>query len=119
MTLLYRVENLITNRGLWYNSEDQSASGVVTDLKLSNMMLPMDPTELLSNESWKSAAESLEQLAFWFNKEDLNKLIPLGFNLYEIDSTFVSQHTTEFYSHPIFQEQGVVSRKLLDINKLI
>lgn len=114
--LLYRVENLLTGRGLWYNTNDQSDSNLVSDLKLSARELPMDRTDILSTDKWKSAADSVSQLSYWFTKEDLEKLRPLGFDLYEIDASVVSLHTTELYEHPLFQEQGVVSRKKLSLD---
>lgn len=116
---LYRVENLINNKGLWYHSSDSSASNVVHDLDLSNRFLPMDYDESLSKDRWKSAAETLEQLKFWFTHEDLLKLTPLGYKLYEIECDIIRQHTTEHYSHPLFQERGVKKRNELDIKALI
>lgn len=115
---LYRVENLDTNKGLWY-LQDQSSSNVVHDLDLSNKELPMDYDERIANEKWKSAAESLEQLKFWFTHEDLLKLTPLDFKLYEIECDIVRENKNEFYCHPLFQEQGVTSRKELDIKLLM
>ena len=116
--LLYRVENLDTNKGLWY-LQDQSSSNVAHDLDLSGRGLPMDYDERIANEKWKSAAESLEQLKFWFTHEDLLKLTPLDFKLYEIECDIVRENKNEFYCHPLFQEQGVTSRKELDIKLLI
>lgn len=113
--ILYRVENLITNRGLWYNTSDQSDSNLVQELNLTNKLLPMVRTDIISVDHWKSAAESIDQLKYWFTREDLDKLTPLGFNLYEIEVDITKQHTTDMYSHPLFQEIGVKSRKILDI----
>jgi hypothetical protein len=117
--ILYRVENLATQEGLWYNSKDQSSSAVVHNLELSARVLPMDFAKEIAEYHWKSAADSINQLKYWFNREDLLKLIPIGFNLYEIDADIVKTHTTEHYSHALFQENGVKYRKALDINILI
>lgn len=116
---LYRVENLVNGRGLWYDSNTGESTGLIDDLDLTNKALPMDPTQFLSGESWRSAAGSVDQLKFWFTHEDLQKLIPLGFTLQEIDADIVKEHVTEWYSHPIFQEIGVKARKELDINTLL
>lgn len=116
--LLYRVENLKTGRGLWYETKDSSSSNLVHDLNLSNRELPMHYDPMIVHDRWESAAESLEQLSFWFTKEDIEKLIPLGFDLYEIDADVVRQNVTEWYSHPLFQEISVRSRKILGINIL-
>jgi hypothetical protein len=117
--MLYRVENLLNNNGLWYNVKDGSSSSLIHDLNLTGRALPMDLDLAIGKDQWRSAAESVDQLKFWFTHEDLQKLIPLGFDLYEIDSDIVRQHVTEWYTHPLFQEQGVKSRKKIDINVLL
>lgn len=40
---LYRVENLVNNKGLWYNTKDGKPTGLIKDLNLTNKDLPMDP----------------------------------------------------------------------------
>lgn len=117
--LLYRVENLIDGKGLWYDSNTEEATNLISDLALTAKDLPMGLTEELSNGTWRSAAGSVEQLRFWFSHEDLSRLIPLGFTLQEIDTDIWKNYETEWYTHPIFQEQGVKSRKELDINILM
>ncbi len=116
---LYRVENLTSGRGLWYNTTDASESNLVKDLKLTAGVLPMDFDDALFQAKWKSAAGSLEQLKYWFTHEDLLRLIPLDFHLYEIEADIVSNHKTDLYEHPLFQEIGVKTRTLLDINDLL
>lgn len=116
---LYRVETLDGAVGLWYNRDDQSESNVIHTLGLTSKNLPMEFDGDIAFNEWRSAAETVEQLRFWFTKEDLLKLIPLGFNLYEIESSIVKEHKTEWYSHPLFQEKGVESRIVLDINILL
>lgn len=115
---LYRVENPDFTTGLWYNVNDNSKTNLIQELKLTNETLPMEYDERLSKEKWRSAAGTLEQLKYWFTEEDLIKLTPLGFKLFEIESTIISEWKTDLYTHPIFQEQGVTSRKELDIKIL-
>ena len=117
--LLYRVENYLTNEGLWYNTQDQSESKLAHNLNLSASGLPMFRDEAISNEHWKSAADSVDQLSYWFTKEDLEKLKPLGFGLYAIETDLVKIHKTELYEHSLFQEQKVLKRTQLDIDKII
>jgi len=117
--LLYRVENLVDGKGLWYDSQSGEDTSLVYDLKLTNAGLPMHRDEKIGLEQWRSAADSVPQLGYWFTHEDLRKLIPLGFKLYEIDADIVKQNVTEWYTHPLFQEQGVKSRKEMDINILL
>lgn len=116
---LFRVETLDADEGLWYKRKDQSSSGVIHRLELTNKDLPMEFDPDVALNEWRSAAESIEQLKFWFTHADLLKLIPLGFGLYEIEANIVKQHTTEWYSHPLFQDKGVEWRRSLDINILL
>ncbi len=62
--LLYRVENLVDGKGLWYDSNTGEYTNLVHDLDLSNRFLPMDATQILSEQKWRSAAETVEQLKF-------------------------------------------------------
>lgn len=116
---LFRVENRIHHKGLWYHGVTGKKTSFVQALDLSGKNLPMEFDPRISNYQWRSAGSSIEDLKFWFTYEDLSKLIPLGYKLYEIDANIVEQHTTEHYSHPIFQEIGVTSRKELDIGALL
>lgn len=124
---LFRVENLKNDQGFWYNVKDGKGTGLVQKLALTNQGLPMEFDAAVGNEKWRSAAESLEQLKFWFTHEDLVKLTPLGFMLYEIHvkPEYQRQHSyimgdgTVMYSHPLFQEQGVTERREFDIKSLM
>lgn len=114
---LYRVENLGKGNGLWYHINQEYAGTIIT-LDLTNKNLPMPWDKAIQSGHYKSAAESLEQLRFWFSFEDLLKLRPAGFNLYEIDVDNCIYNNTEWYSHPLFQEDAVNSRIRLDLDIL-
>lgn len=114
---LYRVENLGKGNGLWYHI-NQDYAGTIVTLDLSNKDLPMPLDEQIKQGQYKSAAESIDQLRFWFTFEDLLKLRPAGFNLYEIDVDSIIYNKTEWYEHPLFQEEHVNSRIRLDLDIL-
>lgn len=114
---LYRVENLGKGNGLWYHI-NQDYAGTIITLDLSNKALPMPFDEQIKAGLYKSAAESIEQLRFWFTFEDLLKLRPAGFSLYEIDVDAITHNKTEWYTHPLFQEDHVNSRIKLDLDIL-
>lgn len=114
---LYRVENLSKGNGLWYHINQEYAGTIIT-LDLTNKDLPMPWNEQIKQGMYKSAAESIEQLRFWFSFEDLLKLRPAGFNLYEIDVEDIIYNKTEWYTHPLFQEERVNSRIRLDLDIL-
>lgn len=115
---LYRVENRESNAGLWY-SLNQESSHMAADLNLSGKNLPMEFNPEIANSKWRSAAETLAQLGFWFTHEDLQKLIPLGYKLYEIHTDVWKMHETEWYKHPLFLDTHVSDSIVLDIDLLL
>lgn len=115
---LYRIENPNSLSGLWYRTDDQRLSGVAHLLNLSGKDLPMEFNLALAAERWKSAAESLEQLKFWFSHEDLTKLEPLGYKLFEIETDIRCWHVTDLYRHPVYQDNSIISKTILDIDLL-
>jgi hypothetical protein len=109
---LYRVENPTSQDGLWYRGNNAQPSNVVHQLELSGRVLPMDFDQSIAQGDWRSAAESIELLKFWFTLEDLAKLQPLGYGLYEISPENVRVHSTEMYTHHLYQHDGTIYRKL-------
>lgn len=100
---LFRVENRDSNLGLWYQARSAWPTNLVHTLDLSGKNLPMDFDPNLFHGGWRSAADSLDTLRFWFTKEDLQKLKPLGWKLYEIDAEATAIHSTPYYTHHLFQ----------------
>lgn len=113
---LYRVENIHTFEGLWFNGKTGEEERLVDALNLSNKLLPMPVTPVIGRAELVSAAESLEQLRFWFNYSDLQKLEERGFELAEYDVLGHVINTTPWYSHPLFNREDVLSRLVLNIN---
>lgn len=113
---LYRVENIHTLEGLWFSGKTGLEQRLVDALDLSNKTLPMPPTPVIGRAELFSAAESLEQLKFWFNYSDLQKLEQRGFELAEYDVSSILMNTTPWYTHPLFNKQDVLSRIVLNIN---
>lgn len=117
--ILFRVENVQVPNGLWYRADNQETSNVVHDLALSGAGLPMDFDPEIAAQKWKSAAYSIEQLKYWFNHKDLNKLIPLGYRLYSVDASVVRHHTHELYEHALYLPHTVRNSHEVDINILL
>lgn len=114
---LYRIEDPNSSRGLWYRT-DQTQSYVAHQLDLSGKNLPMEFNLALAAERWKSAADSLDQLKFWLTQEDLIKLLPLGYKLFEIETDVHRIHSTDLYWHPVYQDNSIMSKTILDIDLL-
>jgi hypothetical protein len=115
---LFRVENLHTMEGLWFCGKTGEEIRLVDALNLSNKKLPMPPTTVIGRAGLISAAESIEQLKFWFTLEDLQKLKKRGFELSEYQVRNYVQNQTPWYTHPLFHRGDVISRTILDINIL-
>lgn len=79
--IFYRVANIETNQGLWYDF-DGKFTGLIHHrfdfCRNTNLPMPYD-TELIE---WLSATEKLEELWFWFPKEDIYKLQESGWYVY-------------------------------------
>jgi hypothetical protein len=116
---LYRVEHPNSSIGLWYHKDNQKYAGLVQDLNLSGKDLPMGFDPEISKGRWRSAADSLIALLPWFSHDDLAKLQPLGYKLYEITTDSCVIHTTDHYTHALFQDDSVIQRVELDIDILL
>ncbi len=86
-TIFYRVAHRNTKQGLWYDS-DGKFTGLIHKVFdfCANRELPMpfDPDIV----GWLSATETLEELFYWFPKEDIKKLEDYGWFItaYETDN---------------------------------
>lgn len=118
MTKLYRVDNPTTSVGLWYHNLTGHRTETVEKFDLSMRQMPMPFHERIALGAWRSATRDLAELKFWFTKDDLIKIVPLGYNLYEIETDFVADIETADYRHAIFRDADVISRQILDIRAL-
>jgi len=85
MKTFFRVCNLQTKQGLWYNF-DGSFSGLIHDKFnfCQNHSLAMDFDDELVG--WLSAVEKLDDLYVWFSKEDISKLAQFGWFIVEYET---------------------------------
>lgn len=91
MKKYYRVANIKTNQGLWYDMSGRFTGLIHSDYKFcKNNMLPMpfDP-ELVG---WLSATDSLEDLYNWFTPEDIQRLEKFGYRIFEYATDNVKQY---------------------------
>ena len=89
--LYYRVANVRTQQGLWYDFNG-NFTGLIhkrySFCKNYNLPMPYNP-ELVG---WLSATETLEDLFFWFTKEDILELEKSGYRITVYESKNVKQH---------------------------
>jgi len=89
--VFYRVANDKTEQGLWYDFSG-NFTGLIHD-KFSfctNRDLPMPYNPEIVG--WLSATKTLEDLFFWFSKNDIAELEKYGFRIAVYESTNAKQY---------------------------
>lgn len=87
----YRVGNTQTQQGLWYGFKGNFTGLIHNEFNFcTNCKLPMPYSENIVG--WLSATDNLENLFFWFTKEDIKRLETFGFYMGEYEATEYKQH---------------------------
>ena len=83
--IFYRVSNVETNQGLWYDF-DGTFTGLIHDkfkFCASNVLpMPFDENAV----GWLSTTDNIDDLLLWFPIEDIEELEPHGYFLHEYES---------------------------------
>lgn len=104
----YRVANTATNQGLWYDADGTFTGLIHNEFKFctnNELQMPFDKDIV----GWLSATEKLEELWFWFTKEDIEQLERHGWfiTIYEAEKyRFHNNHWV------ICQETSIVKQRL-------
>lgn len=104
----YRVANTATNQGLWYDSDGTFTGLIHNELnfcKNNELQMPFDKDIV----GWLSATDNLDDLWFWFSKEDIEQLEKHGWfiTIYEAEKyRFHNNHWV------ICQETSIVKQRL-------
>lgn len=109
MKTFFRVCNLQTEQGLWYNF-DGSFSGLIHkefDF-CQNSQLKMDFDETLVG--WLSAVENVDDLWQWFSKEDISKLEQNGWFITEYETT--EYRFYDRFSHYVICQKSSTVKKV-------
>ena len=91
MKAYYRVANIDTCQGLWYDSEGKFTGLIHKDFNFcmnKDLPMPFDPDLV----GWLSATDSLEDLFNWFSKEDIARLENHGWFITIYDAEIVRQY---------------------------
>lgn len=94
MKLFYRVGNLKTKQGLWYNMDGNFTGLIHKDYNFcsnANLEMPFDK----NFTGYLSAVDNLEDLFSWFTIGDLRKLKKYGYRVLEysaIDYKYYNGH---------------------------
>lgn len=105
--LFYRVANIETNQGLWYDWDGKYTGLIHSEFNFcanSKLPMPFDP----ALQGWLSATESLDDLWGWFPKEDIHRLQPKGWFLYGYMASKFKAHENHHVidqktSYPLFR----------------
>lgn len=114
---IFRIENPMTMRGMWYNEHGQYDPFIKTLSEGISADLPMDYHERYgqSDRRWFSGCKDFEQLKHWFSARDIHELHDAGYQLFKFQS--IEFKNEEFQT--IFTRSGIMSQTILDINKLL
>jgi len=115
MTTLFRVENPLTNLGLWYAGTGEFTEFIKTIDNAQCRDLPMDydPT-MKDGGNWISACDNLDDMQNWFSPSDLHQLQQVGYGLY----TFEVPNYRQANGHAIFLRESVIESRLVSISLL-
>jgi len=104
MKLFYRVGNIETNQGLWYDWEGRFTGLIHTRFDFcENSELPMSYDTNLIN--WLSVVDELDNLWFWFSKEDVYELQKEGWYpyVYQAEKWKMYDYDDQV-SHPVIDQ---------------
>jgi hypothetical protein len=108
MKKFYRVSNLETQQGLWYDFEG-NFTGLIHDkfnFCMNNKLpMPFNPEVV----GWLSATDNLEDLFHWFSIKDIQRLEEFGYSIAEYEATDYKIHENHWL---INQKTSVFVRNL-------
>jgi hypothetical protein len=114
--LFYRVANIETNQGLWYDYDGSFTGLIHTKFNFcasSELPMPYD-SELFG---WISATDDLEKLWFWFTKEDVYKLQSHGWYVYAFLATDWKMYSyDDKISHTVIDKTTSIPFMRIEIN---
>ena len=103
----YRVGNIKTEQGLWYDQNGNFTGLIHNDFNFcmnKDLPMPFDPDIV----GWLSTTATLEDLFNWFSKEDIKKLEKHGWYI----SIYIATDYREKYNHYVINQE---TSKLLAI----
>lgn len=109
---IYRIENQLTNHGMWYNNDGQYDPFILTLTEGKSTHLPMEFDARYGNNNvrWYSGCLSLELLSTWFSVKDVLELHEAGYKLYE----FTAREYINEQFQTLFTRRGILEQKELD-----
>lgn len=117
MLTLYRVENPITQVGLWYNNEGVKTDYIVHEIEsaqCADLPMPEDQSIYGDGGRWYSACDNIPDMRNWFSISDLQQFKQKGYGLYlfEVPEYRIAN------GHAIFLKDRALSATEVDISIL-
>lgn len=115
--IIYRIENLVTEVGLWYNQECQLEPMIkqLDNAKCRDLPMPFDPEIYAAQDTaWYSGTDSIAQMQGWLDWKDLVELQHLGYHLYEYDV----REYRQVPGHIIYTREAVIGSRILPMEVL-
>lgn len=102
MKTLYRIENPVTQLGLWY-----TGYGEFRPMDESRALIPMEYDPEVAG-GWYSACENLAQLDDWFTTEERKALAEIGYHTYKFEvRDYKIKHGHAFFRRATTQSMEV------------
>ena len=114
---VYRIENVEHMHGMWYDASgtfDPIIQGLCPNSLAKDLPMDYNPKHKMNKKDWYSAGKSVENMNYWFSRQDAETLLNNGFKLYK----FV---VTEFYEMEmecLFTREGVIEQTEIDIDEV-
>lgn len=115
--IVYRIENLEHMHGMWYDKEgnfDPIIQDLCPDGKAKDFPMPYDEQHKIKGKEWYSAGKSIDNMNEWFSREDAERLVENGFQLYKYE---VSEFQ-ELEMECLFTREGIVDKEIIPIDEV-
>lgn len=111
--IFYRVSNLESQQGLWYDF-DGNFTGLIHNKFdfCTNNELPMPYNKDVVG--WLSTVDKLNELFFWFTKEDIKKLEEFGYGIAVYEATEYMIHE----NHYLIKQDSSIFKTYLPVDSL-
>lgn len=116
--ILYRIEHKETKAGMWHNY-DGSYNGIIktlTEGKSKNVPMNKIKEQSKDGKKWFSSVSNLDQLLEWFSRKDIEELVSLGYQLYEIEC---SECNRVAKGEILFTRESVTSMKEISLTDMV
>ena len=117
MRKVYRVENPITEHGMWY-TKNGIYQPIINELCPNGISkdLPMgyNPLHKFDKKDWFSSGKGIENMKGWFSYEDITSLLKNGFQLYEFTVTDYMEQEFEV----LFTRESIVDTEIIPVSEI-